>query len=89
MPKHEGGGMRENQESEAEFAKRVLESTGVDLKDMQEGDQGELVGSHIFCQRGDVFVIATGYPSRTDETTGQEFWEDPKSFKKITFKGSK
>lgn len=74
----------EQMESEQEFAKRVLERTGVVLTEMSEGSKDDLIGSHIFCRRGDVFVVATGYPTSVEEESGQEFWKDPKCFKKIT-----
>ncbi len=73
-------------ESEEAFAERVYKETGVKLEDMAEGTQGDLIGSHIFCKRGDVWIVATGYPTYQDEETGQEFWEDPKCFRKVTLK---
>lgn len=82
-------GSPKQEESEQEFAKRVLERTGVSLEKMQEGVEDEIIGSHIFCRRGDVFVVATGYPTRVEEESGQEFWEDPKCFRKITLTSSK
>lgn len=73
------------QESEQQFAQRVLERTGVSLEDMQEGTVDDLVGSHIFARREKIWVIATGYPTRVDEETGEEFWEETRCFKKVTF----
>ena len=74
------------QSPDSEFAKRVLERTGVSLEEMQEGSENELLGSHIFChnKESNMFVVATGYPSRVED--GQEFWDDPKCFRKITVK---
>ncbi len=74
---------RQVKESEQEFANRVLERTGVALDKMQEGTEDELIGSHIFCRRDNVWVVATGYPSRVEEDGG-EFWDDPACYRKIT-----
>lgn len=79
-------GSIEGKETEGDFAKRVLERTGVSLEEMEEGAEEDLIGSHIFCRHGDTWIVATGYPTRVDEETGTEFWDDPKCFRKVTLK---
>ena len=54
-------------ESFESFSARVLARTGVALNEIAGGTPDNLLGGHIFCARGNTFVVAVGYPSHEDE----------------------
>lgn len=61
----------------AEFRCRIEDRTGVKYRQIPiSNDPNDLIGAHIMCHRGDVWVVAVGYPDRTDED-GTQYW-DPK-----------
>lgn len=60
-------------ESEGDFEKRVLARTGVPLADIPAGRTEDLIGGHIFCRRGGLYVVGVGYP--TQEPDGSETYQ--------------
>ena len=58
------------------FNARVRAATGFSLNDLPRRRvvEGDGIG-HIFCVRGAVFVCAVGYPTHTDEETGEEVYD--------------
>lgn len=63
------------------FKRRVVESTGFELRSMQIGTQEDLIGGHIFCSSRHGKVVAVGYPSYQDD--GNPVWEQIDSFRFI------
>lgn len=54
-------------ESDAEFEARVLERTGHRLADMPRLPAEHVLGGHIMCRRGSVYVVTVGYPDYEEE----------------------
>lgn len=52
---------------ESEFEARVLERTGHRLADMPRLPAKYVLGGHIMCRRGNMFVVTVGYPDYEEE----------------------
>ena len=61
-------------ETMADYADHVLARTGTPLAEMPVLTEVPPIGGHIFCARGDTFVMGVGYP--TVEEDGTETWEE-------------
>lgn len=57
------------------FKKRVEERIDIKYDDIPKGEPDDLLGGHIFCKRGEVYVIGVGYPDQ-DPETGEETYNE-------------
>ena len=65
------------------FENRVLQATGVALRDIPVGDERDVLSGQIFCRRQGTYVVTAGYPAGEDED-GVEFWPTtPSSFRVV------
>jgi len=63
-------------ESIEEFKKRVEESTGVKFDEIPVGEKDDLIGGHIFCKRGEVYVVGVDQYPDEDSKTGEQLFKE-------------
>ncbi len=70
-------------ETKKNFEKRVFEATGVELSQIPVGEPNDAL-LHIMCKRGNVYIVAYGYPDYQDDN-GNDVWESrPENFRVVT-----
>lgn len=62
------------QESMEEFKKRVKDRTGMDFDNIPKGEEKDAL-HHIFCRRGDVYVVGVDAHPEQDED-GNEMYNE-------------
>ena len=60
-------------ESMVNFANRVLDRTGIAIDEIPDGVPDDILGGHIMCRRGHLYVVGVGYP---DENDGAEVYRE-------------